>query len=265
MLDYAANAAHWTVDKLIGWLQTRCEADELDLDDVLLEHTADPDGFWESVRTNLAAGRMRLVFVADDVPPALRRIIEFLNGQMTECEVLGIEVRQYLDESRQQTIVAPRVLGQTEAARQVKRTHDGRRWDRESLLRDLQARCSPAAVRAAEQILEWGERQQLVAQYGKGTTSGSVQFGIREDDRRIFPFVVYSSGSVEFPFSRMHHRPFSDAALREQYRLRLNEIDGVDLPAEAVEKRPNVSLDVIAAGEGVSRLLAAADWALRQR
>jgi hypothetical protein len=40
---------------------------------------------------------MRLVFVADVIPPTLRAIVEFLNEQMTDCEVIAIEIKQYLD------------------------------------------------------------------------------------------------------------------------------------------------------------------------
>jgi hypothetical protein len=36
------------------------------------------------------------VFVADELPPELQRVIEFLNVQMNPAEVIGIEVRQYV-------------------------------------------------------------------------------------------------------------------------------------------------------------------------
>ena len=55
-----------------------------------------PERFWEEVATNLHAGRLRLVFVADVIPDELRRIVEFLNEQMTRTDVLAIEVRQYV-------------------------------------------------------------------------------------------------------------------------------------------------------------------------
>ena len=38
---------------------------------------------------------MRLLFVADQIPKELRRIIEFLNEHMSRIEVLGVEIRQY--------------------------------------------------------------------------------------------------------------------------------------------------------------------------
>ena len=56
----------------------------------------DAEAFWQQVKTNLQAGRVRLVFVADVIPPELRRVVEFLNGQMDPAEVLAVEVRQFV-------------------------------------------------------------------------------------------------------------------------------------------------------------------------
>jgi hypothetical protein len=46
----------------------------------------EPDAFWRQVDANLRAGRVRMVFVADRIPPELRRIVEFLNEQMRPAE-----------------------------------------------------------------------------------------------------------------------------------------------------------------------------------
>jgi len=43
--------------------------------------SADPAEFSDQAETNLRAGVLRLVFVADHIPDTLRRIIEFLNQQ----------------------------------------------------------------------------------------------------------------------------------------------------------------------------------------
>ncbi|HEV2126472.1 MAG TPA: hypothetical protein VGW38_27250 [Chloroflexota bacterium] len=34
--------------------------------------------------------------MADEIPPDLQRIVEFLNAQMSPAEVLAIEIRQYI-------------------------------------------------------------------------------------------------------------------------------------------------------------------------
>ena len=91
------------------------------------------------MKTNLQAGRVRLIFIADEIPPELRRVVEFLNSQMDPAEVLAIEVKQFVGEGLK-TLV-PRVLGQTETARQKKSADRGekRQWDEPSFFD-----CSPS-------------------------------------------------------------------------------------------------------------------------
>ena len=50
-----------------------------------------------------------MVFVADDLPPELVRVIEFLNEQMSPAEVLGVEVAQFVGEGHQ--VLVPRSSG----------------------------------------------------------------------------------------------------------------------------------------------------------
>jgi hypothetical protein len=59
--------------------------------ELLDRENADVDEFWSTVATNLKAGRVRLMFVADVIPPELKRVIEFLNEQMNPAEVIGLE------------------------------------------------------------------------------------------------------------------------------------------------------------------------------
>jgi hypothetical protein len=69
-----------------------------------------PEGYWKRVQTNLAADRIRLVFVADEIAPELRSIVEFLNRQMSETEVLAIEVKQYVDADGDRQTIVPRLV-----------------------------------------------------------------------------------------------------------------------------------------------------------
>lgn len=266
MLDYAANAAHWTVEQIQAWLAERCRVDGLDVDEALSDHVDEPGVLWEQVRTNLAAGRLRLVFVADEIPPAVRRIVEFLNGQMTECEVVAIEVRQYIGSDPEQKIIVPRVLGQTEAARQVKGKREVRRWNRDSVMADLEAKRGAAEAQAARRILEWADQQAgLKWLFGHGAVDGSVQFGVHDERRRIFPFVIYTNGAVEIPFSRMaNHAPFADESLRAAYLERLNAIPGIQLVPDAYTKRPSIPLELLADPTRIEAFLAVVQWALSQ-
>ena len=117
MLEYAAHAAQtWTADELRRTFEKSTNEERLDPGDelaTLLQTDGEPDAdsFWRDVSTNLEARRLRLLFVADDIPDPLERVVEFLNGQMPDIEVLAVEVKQFRGKSIQ-TLV-PRVLGRT--------------------------------------------------------------------------------------------------------------------------------------------------------
>ena len=67
------------------------------------------------------------MFVSDEIPRELRRVVEFLNGQMNPAEVIAIEVKQYVGADGTKTLV-PRVIGQTAEveARKGRRTTSAR-------------------------------------------------------------------------------------------------------------------------------------------
>ena len=75
---------------------------------------AEIERFWKMVSTNLAAKRLRLLFVADDIPDPLAQTVAFLNAQMPKIEVLAVEIKRFPGKSGQ-TLV-PRVIGRTSAA-----------------------------------------------------------------------------------------------------------------------------------------------------
>lgn len=102
------------------------------------------------------------MFVSDSIGAELRRIIEFLNSQMSRTEVLASEVKQYTDaEGAHQTIV-PRIVGDTAEARAVKRpTSHGDPLDRETLVASIRDR-SELAAEAAEGILGWADSEPRV-------------------------------------------------------------------------------------------------------
>jgi hypothetical protein len=92
--------------------------------------------FWQKAKTNLQAGRVRMVFVADEIPSELQRIVEFLNGQMDPAEVLAVEIKQYVGRGLQ-TLV-PRVLGQTVEAIIKKTGRQINKWDKASFFKVLE-------------------------------------------------------------------------------------------------------------------------------
>src|SRR3954454_3644404 len=78
MLDYAANAsAYWDAGRLRSSFESRFPDTDTALEalSVFLEGDTEPEVFWDAVAANLKERRLRLVFVADRIPPELRSIV----------------------------------------------------------------------------------------------------------------------------------------------------------------------------------------------
>ena len=127
MLDYAANAQrYWPISHIRSMATTQYGGTDLAEATIIkilgLESGEDTltelEAYWARVEDNLRHGRVRLIFVADRLPPELRRVIEFMNEQMGEVEVLGIELTQYVGSNLKALV--PRIVGQTEVIRQKK-------------------------------------------------------------------------------------------------------------------------------------------------
>jgi len=190
MLDYAANAVvYWNVEKLRAAFEARCEQRGAEPDEEIRDHAgadSDSESFWARVKTNLAAGKLRLVFVGDEIPRELRRVVEFLNGQMSTTEVLAVEVKQYVGVGHQ-TLV-PRLIGQTEEARRAKGTGGTRRWDKTTLLEEIASKRGPSEASAAERLFAWAEKRgDLRLWFGSRGEVGLVSGRARQQDRLSLP------------------------------------------------------------------------------
>ncbi len=171
MLEYAAHAAEsWTADELRKEFEEKCVAQSLDPATeiaTLLNEDGDPDivnRFWEDVATNLIAKRLRLLFVADEIPDTLARIVTFLNAQMPRIEVLAVEIKRFQGESTQ--ILVPRVIGRTSAALARRQSASAQKLTREAFLEGF---ASVDVREFSDQLLEVAEQPNCYVYYG---TSG---------------------------------------------------------------------------------------------
>jgi hypothetical protein len=120
MLDYAASFdTDWNADKLRLRRQQRLRAataGALKTEMDLFLATAGHDGeeqLWDAVQTQIEAGHIRLLFVADQLSPTLVRIIEYLNKRLRGAEVLGVEVVRHVGTSHDVVAYQPVVRGRS--------------------------------------------------------------------------------------------------------------------------------------------------------
>jgi len=174
MLDYAANAIlYWPVNEIKKLLLSRCEREGIDPDELMQDFLKDDDeleDFWDNVYNNLNNGKVRLLFVADQIPSELKRIIEFLNEKMDIVEVLGVEIKQYIHNDLK-TLV-PKVVGQTEKA-QIKKNQNQERWDEASFFAELNDRYNSKYENIARKIFNYFKPKVTRIYWGSGMRSGS--------------------------------------------------------------------------------------------
>lgn len=263
MLDYAANAvAYWPEETIRARFEARCEshgADPVEMVSDLRESErgdqAQVEAFWSQVKTNLQAGRIRLVFVADEIPQELKRIVEFLNTQMDPAEVLAVEIKQYVAD--QLRTLVPRVLGQ-----RAKSVRGKKKWDEISFFAQLESRCSAEEAEVARRILGWAREKGLRIWWGEGSRDGSFFPVVDHRGTSNTLIAVWTYGRAEVQFQHMTQPPFDDEAKRLELVRRLNEIPGVSVRDDAIFRRPAFDLSTLRDRTAMRRLTEALDWAV---
>ncbi|MFD9122094.1 hypothetical protein [Streptomyces bottropensis] len=259
MLDYAANAArYWPAALLRRSFEETCVKDGRPLDEAYGELLGErsPDEFWTTVEERLAAGQMRLLFVADRIPLELRAIVEFLNRQMRQTDVYAVELTQYRGGGDLRVLV-PRIHGEVATAA---KSPSGRRTTQRTTRADMDAsigsRHDPEVRRIAAALLDhaaaWGRPEGGTAKYRSMSAyypvSGrhvplwtlSLQDGPTRDD------LSFAFGSITYHLGRERAAAFAaslSAVPELAARLQV-------LPSKEYNAWPSVSLPALASAPG---------------
>lgn len=269
MLDYAANAVvYWPVEEIRGKFERRCDKSGKDPDEELatfLGTEQSVDEFWQQVKTNLQAGRIRMVFVADSIPRELRRIVEFMNEQMDPAEVLAVEVRQFVG-TGVKTLV-PRVFGQTESAKLKKspRPQSGNQWNESTFMAAVQDGKGIAVRKVAEDLLHWIQPQVSYVWYGAGSKNGGIVPVIKIGDAKHLVGRLDTNGWFAFRFDWLKRRPeFASEDARRELLAKINEIPGFHFGDEVLASKARIHLDKLTTVEAVSKLKSAIAWLIEK-
>ncbi len=171
MLDYAANGTvYWSVSDLREAAAKTTVSRGKSIEDEIVE-LVDREGepgdivseFWKQVEENLRQGHVRLIFVTDETPRELRRLVEFLNSKMEDVEVLAVEIKQFLSENH--SVLVPRVIGASEAAREKKGANPVRQGPT-NRVQFLAQVTDPAAVKFFEHVLDLADQHKFTIYWG---------------------------------------------------------------------------------------------------
>jgi hypothetical protein len=208
MLDYAANGvAYWPIEQISSVFAEQSGNEVRVKSFMEFLGGEDPDPFWRQVESNLKAGRVRMVFVADRIPKELRRIVEFLNEQMRPAEVLAIEVEQFTGADGLR-LLTPRVVGATERAASAKAVQASKPpLSEEQWLNDLMVSKGEAVATNARRLLDWFRAEGFLVGM---TDSQDAMYArlLRPDGKPAWPFFVRrSSGKVETSLQYLKDSP----------------------------------------------------------
>lgn len=249
LLEYAANALnYWTVDSIRRNYEQNCDKKKVEADKYITEtfnFSIDVEEYWSKVSSNLEKGKLRLLFVADEIPFELRTLIEFLNDNMNEIEVLAVEIKQYAG-GENKTLV-PRVIGQTsksEIKKEGKR--ESRQWDEQQFMADLENRLDSKNRKVAAKLLQWAKDRELNIWWGKGYENGSFFPMFHYKGEKYYTFSCWSRGGIELQFQWIRNqRLHSDIEKRIEMMNKLNKIPGINLTKEKLEVRPSIAYETL--------------------
>lgn len=129
-------------------------------------------------------------------------------------------------------------------------------------LAQLATRFTPAAIHGVIETLQFWRTLGGYVTFGTSADIGAF-LHLREpgSSTHIWPFVIYSYGSVEVVFQWLANRvPFDDQGLRDEFRVRLNRARGVDISEVALNRRPSISVEVLADASSRQRVCDALEW-----
>lgn len=266
MLDYAANAVvYWSIEEIRNLFEKNCKDQGKIPEELLTEFIgadADHEQFWQKTKTNLQAKNIRMVFVADEIPTELRRVVEFLNEQMNPAEVLAVEIKQYVGQGLK--ILVPRVIGQTVDAQQKKKGL-GRVWDESSFFQELEGKGRTDEAEVAKDILKWSKINMPQIRWGKGRTLGSFTPLLAHKGIDHSLITVWTEGGISIRFDNMKYRPpYDDENKRLDLLGRLNKIPSVKISDKFIGSSPTIKYSILKDKAILKQFMEVLDWAVQE-
>jgi hypothetical protein len=271
VFEYVANGQqYWSATDIRALAEASAKESSCSLEDAfrrLQSGVADsPDTFFNEVERRLRAGEVRVVFFLEQAPVELKRLVEFLNTQMSSMDVLLVEARQYRSEGIR--VVVPTLFGFTERIREIKRAQATERnkkaiavdWDSFSSNAE-QKGLDPQSIESIKRLYEACKSLKAEIAWGRGAVTGSFSPKWAAVNPNTAPFSVYADGKLELHLSSFQgneaSKRFADTLAQEMIS------GGLSLPPDCTsgwfavtpaQWIPKTDLVILALDHAVARL-----------
>jgi len=251
MLDYAANAVvYWPIEDIREVFEATCASagndPELFLREVCEDAELDPDEYWRGVESNLRAGRIRMLFVADAISDELLRIVEFLNEQMRPATVLAIEIKHFINGD--QRLLSPSVLGQTTKAKATRSVGASKNLlTEEEWLGDYETRNGSVVRRLTDELLGWF--REVADEVGLTERQNSFFVASRsasDGGKLRYPLGINFGGKLYVALAWIKPVPgFESPEARAELLERFDRIPGIDFSTKNTNGYPAFPVEAL--------------------
>lgn len=204
-----------------------------------------------------------MVYVADEISPEMRRIVEFLSKQMRTASICAIELRQFVGNGVKALI--PDVIG-SEYSSTERKTSSGivRQWDETSFFEEL-SKQNPDVIPVARAIYEWGKNNCDYFWWGRGKKTGSFAPILLHNGIQCYLSFIWTSGigDIQFQFLQNHH-PFDKEEKRRELMNRLNAIPGISIPDIGLRRRPSFPLKSLIPPNSLQIFINTLNWVISE-
>jgi len=263
ILDYSAHLWGMRYEDLDGRIQSMTNRS---LADLVKEHAGDPDWNEEEFRANvssaLAEGNFILTIAVNEINEELHRIIRYVNSAGEPAfSFAALEMKRF-NKSKVEMLI-PHVFGPVHAT-VAKPKSTTIQWNEASFFETLLVK-DPSLEFVARQLLAWATPRVTRIWWGKGSQMGSFVPVYNHNGRDYKLFAVWTYGTVEIYFEHFQYKPpFDTKDKRLEILGKLNEIDGVDIRADAITRRPSIKLSLLSEQKALEKFLSVFDWMLEE-
>jgi hypothetical protein len=115
-------------------------------------------------------------------------------------------------------------------------------------------------------MLAWAKNKATRLWFGRGRQSGSfvpvlTHNGVDHQVFAVYTGSVPGTATCEVYFQWYAYKPpFDDEAKRREMLSKLNAINGISLPPDAISRRPSIPLRILAEGDRLRRFFEVMEW-----
>jgi hypothetical protein len=261
ILDYSAHLWGMSYEDLDQKIQSMKNCSLVDL---VREHAGEGDWNEEEFRANVQSvldqGNFILTIAVNEINDELHRIIRYVNSAGEPAfSFAALEMKRF-NKSKVEMLI-PHVFGPVHAS-VAKPKSATNQWNETSFFEALRA-SDPSVGSVARQILEWATPRMTRIWWGKGSQLGSFVPVYNHHGRDHQLFAVYTYGAVEIYFQWYQYKsPFDNEEKLLEILRRLNEVEGVKIPVDAIKRRPSIKLSLLSEQKALEKFLSIFDWML---